>query len=386
MKRTGKFQLGIETLLADGKKLLRGKRVGLLAHPASVDMRGCHSSVLLREFCGDKLVALFGPEHGFFGRGGAGEKIGDEKHPAWGIPIHSLYGEHRRPTEEMLRDIDVLVFDLQDIGVRCYTFVSTLRYVMEECARLGKTLIVCDRPIPHAQLCDGPMPDGRHNSFVCDVPAPLVHGMTPCEMAMWLYHKLPMEGLDLHVQTMLGFDRTIVQGQIRQVWISPSPGIHYWETAWYYPATVMYEALPAIDYGRGGTEPFQVITAPFINAEKFAKRLNKLKLSGVIFTPYWNKFPGIRFQRVDAKFWPFTAGLWVLDELQRTYGRERIWDHPGTREDFFDKLMGTDSIRRFLKEGSTPLVLSDLDADKEALFNFKQEAYSMRLYQETTES
>lgn len=356
MKRVAKFQLGIETLLADERRLLRGKRVGLLAHPASVDTRGCHASVLLREACGDRLVALFGPEHGFYGAGGAGERIGDAKHPAWGIPIHSLYGDHRRPTEDMLRDLDTLVFDLQDIGVRCYTFVSTLRYVMEECARLGKTLIVCDRPVPLPDTVDGPMLDPKFESFVACVPMPLVYGMTPGEAARFLKKQLKIP-VKLHVAEMRGWRRTAKRGHWGP-WISPSPGIRYWETSWYYPATVLYEALPAVDYGRGSTEPFQVVTAPWIAAEHFAKHLNGLKIpGGVHFAPYFGKHPGVRMQVMKpGELRPFTSGLCVLMELQHLYGVDRVWGTEGTREDFFDKLAGTDMVRKALRAGDESIL------------------------------
>lgn len=351
MKRHARFCHGIETLLTEGTKLLKGRRVGLLAHPASVDTSGRHSSILLRETCGERLVALYGPEHGFFGRGCAGEKIGDERHPAWGIPIHSLYGSHRRPTRKMLRDIDTLVFDLQDIGVRCYTFVSTLRYVMEECARLGKTLVVCDRPVPLPRFCDGPMPDGKHKSFVCDVPMPLVYAMTPGETAQFLKRKLKIN-VNLHVAEMRGWRRSAKRGDWGP-WISPSPGIRYWETAWYYPATVMFEALPAIDYGRGGTEPFQIISAPWIEAEKLAKHLNGLKAwRELTFSPHFGRFPGIRMQyNRNGGTFPVTQGLAILLVLQRLYGIDKIWNHPGTREDFFDKLMGNGETRLRFKAG-----------------------------------
>lgn len=352
MRRSDGFQLGIEALLTDGKKVLRGRRVGLLAHPASVDTRGCHSSVLLREVCGDKLVALFGPEHGFFGRGAAGEQIGDERHPAWGIPIHSLYGRHRRPTEEMLRDLDVLVFDLQDIGVRCYTFVSTLRYVMEECARLGKTLVVSDRPVPLPHVIDGPMPDGRHDSFVCDVPAPLVYAMTPGETAYWLQQKLSLRDLDLRVADMRCYDAPVSRRATWGPWISPSPGIRSWETGQIYPATVCFEALPAIEYGRGGTEPFQIVSAPWIVAEELAERLNAEDMPQVAFHPHWSPRPGVRIALArSTQCWPVTVGMRILSVLQELYGAERLWGAEGTREGFFDQLMGTDEVRRIVRSG-----------------------------------
>lgn len=342
------FQTGLDTLLAERADLLTGRRVGLLAHPASVDSRGVHAAQRLHDEPGVQLTALFGPEHGFFGGGGAGDAIAHARHPAWDIPIHSLYGDQRRPTPEMLRDVDALVFDLQDLAVRCYTFVTTLRYVLEEAARSGTRVIVCDRPVPFPGMLDGPMLDAGCESFVSGVPAPLVYGMTPGEAAQWLKHVLNLD-VDLHVAAMQGWRRGPHRAE-KTPWISPSPGIRSWETAWCYPATVGFEALPAVDYGRGSLLPFQVVTAPFIDAETFCAALNRLRLKGVAFQPHWQPSPGARLVVTNPRvFRPVTTGVAILHTLQSLYGAEKIWSHPGTREDFFDKLMGTSSVRESLK-------------------------------------
>lgn len=336
------FQTGLDVLLSARRSLLKGKRVGLLAHPASVDAKGVHSSQRLREALGKNLVALFGPEHGYFGAGGAGEIIRDGKHPAWGIPIHSLYGDQRKPTPDMLKGLDILIFDLQDIAVRCYTFVSTLRYVMEACAEQGKPLIVCDRPIPFPNTIDGPMLDPKFESFVAMVNFPLVYGMTPAESASYLNHNLN-HNLHLILSKMRGWTRSETRPAFP--WIPPSPGIRSWETAWCYPATVWAEALTAIDIGRGGPTPFQVVTAPWLDAEKTAAKLNARKLTGVNFQPYWGKHPGIRLVVTNPRaIQPVTVGL----EIVRALGK-KAWT--GAREDWFDKLAGTDRLRLALKAG-----------------------------------
>lgn len=345
------FRPGVDRLVADRAVLLRG-RVGLLAHPASVDARGCHASVRLRDTLGRRLVALFGPEHGFYGRGGAGEEIADTRHPAWDIPIHSLYGAFRKPTPEMLAGLDTLVFDLQDIAVRCYTFVTTLRYVMEACAEQGKRLVVCDRPVPLPNVVDGPLPEPGLESFVAGVPMPLVYGMTPGEAARFLQRALKLE-LDLHVVPMRGYARRAVVSP--PVWISPSPGIRYWETAWTYPITVFTEALASLDCGRGGTEPFHVLTAPWIDAEKSARAFDRLALPGLRAAPYWNRQPGLRFiVTAPDRLRPFAAVVHVLALLQKQYGPEVLWTAPGTRPEWFDKLMGTATVREALQRGASP--------------------------------
>ncbi len=344
------MQGALDRLCRDPRPL-RG-RVGLLAHPASVDARGVHASVRLRAALGRRLVALFGPEHGFFGRGGAGEEIADARHPAWGLPIHSLYGAHRRPTPEMLAGLDTLVFDLQDIAVRCYTFVTTLRYAMEACAQNGKRLVVCDRPAPLPNVVDGPLPSPGLESFVAGVPMPLVYGMTPGESARFLRRALNLD-LDLRVVPLRGYTRLAAAPP--PAWISPSPGIRYWETAWTYPIAVFTEALAALDCGRGGAEPFQVLTAPWMAAEKTARAFNRLALPGLRAAPYWSRQPGLRFiVTAPDRLRPFAAAVHLLALLQKQYGAEALWSAPGTRPEWFDQLMGSAAVREALRRGERP--------------------------------
>lgn len=371
-----RFQYGITKLLATQSELLRG-RVGLLAHPASIDRTGTHSSELLHQKLKRRLVALFGPEHGFYGRGGAGEELSDEKHPAWGIPIFSLYNEHRRPTAEMLDHIDTLVFDLQDIGVRCYTFVTTLRYVMEACAEHGKRLIVCDRPIPLPNAVDGPLPEPGRENFVAGVPMPLVYGMTPGEAARFLKKELALD-LDLHIARMSGYTRSPRRGDWGP-WISPSPGIRYWETAWTYPITVFTEALPALGCGRGQSQPFQILTAPWLNAEDTARAFNRLRLWGLRAAPIWEPQPGIRFEvSHPSRIQPFSAAIHLLSLLQRTGGHNQLWGAPGTRRGWFDQLIGGPTVRESLEKQRPPArIIADAHA---GLAGFRRARLDALLY------
>jgi uncharacterized protein YbbC (DUF1343 family) len=252
----------------------------------------------------------------------------------------------------MIADLDTLVFDLQDIAIRCYTFAATLRYVMEACAECGKRLVVCDRPVPLPNCVDGPMPDAHFESFVAGVPTPLAYGMTPGEAARYLQRALQLD-LDLRVVPMRGYAR--IAARAATPWISPSPGIRYWETAWTYPITVFTEALPALDCGRGSTQPFQTLCADWIDAEKTARAFNRLALAGLRAAPIWMPKPGLRLivTRPD-RIKPFAAAVHLLALLQRQYGLERLWSAPGTRPDWFDKLMGTDSVRLALQRGEPP--------------------------------
>jgi|APTNR8051073442_1049403.scaffolds.fasta_scaffold00158_49 uncharacterized protein YbbC (DUF1343 family) len=343
------FQLGLDRFCREPGRLRRA-RLGLIAHPASVDGGGVHAALRLRQTFGKKLGALFGPEHGFYGRGGAGEEISDTRHAAWNLPIYSLYGDHRKPTAQMLAGLDAVVFDLQDLAVRCYTFVTTLRYVMEACAEQGKTLVVCDRPVPLPNVVDGPLPVPGCESFVAGVPVPLVYGMTPGEAARFLHRTLKLD-VDLRVVPMRSYRREASRGSWGP-WISPSPGIRYWETAWTYPITVFTEALSVLDCGRGGTEPFQVLTAPFFEAEPLARKLNALRLPGLRFVPYWNRFPGVRLQVIEPDaLKPAAAALQVLAVVQRLYGYDALWTATGTRREWFDKLMGNETARNMLEAG-----------------------------------
>lgn len=341
---------GLDVLLAGGAPKLLGKRVGLLAHPASVDAFGVHASVRIRQAIGKRLVALFGPEHGFHGRGGAGESIGEARHPAWDIPIHSLYGAQRKPTAAMLKDIDLLIFDLQDLAVRCYTFVTTLRYVLEACAESGVDVLICDRPVPLPDTVEGPMLDPAFTSFVAGVPAPFVYGMTPGEAARWLKSALGLK-VNLDVAALRGYRREYLRGNFSP-WISPSPGIRSWETAWTYPALVGFEALPAVDFARGGLQPFQQITITGLDAEKLARHLTRQELPGTGFSPVWTPQPGVRIHVFDPRrFRPYATGLALIEAIRRQGGESLLWSAPGARPAFFDQLMGTDQVRLALQAG-----------------------------------
>ena len=344
---------GIDSLCKKHADWLEGRRVGLVAHPASVNACGTPSAEYLRKNK-VRLTALFGAEHGYYGIGGAGEEIGPRKHPRWNIAIHSLYGDTRKPTPKMLRGIDTIVFDLQDLGARCYTYVSTLRYILEAAAENKKEVIVADRPSPLANITDGPMLDPAFASFVAMIPAPVVYGMTPGETALWLKEKLKLK-LDLRVAPMENYDRKTYKPSSRK-WIPPSPAIKSWKCGLCFPITVFFEALPAVDHGRGTATPFQLFGAPWMNAKETSRALNKLDLPGLRFPPKnYKAMGGIKIDVTDpATFRPVAAAVAILHHLQEMYGMDRLWRAEGTRDEFFDKLMGTDSVRKALQKGATP--------------------------------
>lgn len=351
------FRFGVDVLCEEHAGWLHGRRVGLVAHAASVSASGAPSAEFLR-YHGVNMVSVFGPEHGFLSCGSAGEEMSHTRHPKLGIPVHSLYGETRKPTAKMLKDVDVLVFDLQDLGARPYTYVSTLRMVLEAAAEHGKSVIVADRPSPLAGIVDGPMLRPAFESFVGFIRTPVVYGMTPGETAVWLARDLHLD-LDLRVAVMTGYRRGI---QPKRRWIRPSPAIRSWECGLCFPITVFLEAVPALDHGRGTDTPFQRVGAPWLDAKELSHEMNGLNLPGIHFSvcryramtgSYKGKtVHGIRIRVDDASLYqPVQAGIAILRAVQDIHGTSLLWSQPGTRESFFDQLMGTDSVRRSLVDG-----------------------------------
>jgi len=336
-----KFQFGIDTLLAKHADWLRAARVGLVAHAASVDAAGVPSAERLRA-AGVQLTALFGPEHGFAGQAVAGEEVGDTHHPAWNIPIHSLYGAMRKPTSEMLANLDIILFDLQDLGVRCYTYCATLRNVLAAAAEHGKAIVILDRPIPLAGVVDGPLPQPDFMSFVAAIPAPFCYGLTPGQAARWLCKKLQLD-LDLRVAPFHGAPRP-------ECWIPPSPAIRAPLNALAYPATVLFEAFPAFDVGRKTAHAFRGLENHEIDFAQVLKILAATDLPGVEFEllPH-----GLRLAVTDlARYRPALSGVALVQAIQQVWGAEKLWQQQGARPGWFDKLMGTDRVRQALQAGA----------------------------------
>ena len=357
------FSTGLDVLFSEHRAWLKGQRVGLLSHQATLDREGASSAERLHHELGGKFTAMFGPEHGFFGQAGAGVATNSRRHPDWKIPVHSLYGTCRKPTPAMLRDVDVVVCDLQDIGARCYTYLATLRNMLEAAAENGVGVIVCDRPVPLPQIVDGPMLEKGFESFVAPAVVPLATGMTPAESARWLVKNLGLS-VDLRISSMRGWNRDAGRGTDWPEFIPPSPGIRSWETGMTYLATVFSEALPGVDCGRGTNLAFRTLGAPWLKAEPFCERMNGLKLAGVKFHPYryvagvapyaGRELDGVRISVTDvARFHPVSVSVHVLHTLAAMHGAARIWRCKGARPEWFDKLYGTDQVRRALVLGAS---------------------------------
>ncbi len=330
---------GIEVLLQEKRELIKGGRVGAVVHPASVLPDYRHTGDALFE-CGDfQLKALLGPQHG-----ARGEKqdnmIESEfyRDPDTGLPVHSLYGETRRPTDSMLRDLDVLLFDLQDVGTRVYTFIHTMAYCMQSCASFGKRLIVLDRPNPiNGRQVEGNLLDPEYSSFVGLYPIPMRHGMTTGELALFLNAEFGI-GCDLTVVPMEGWRREYWFDQTGLPWVPPSPNLPTIESAVVYPGSVLIEGT-CLSEGRGTTRPFELIGAPFIHSRSFAARLNAQSLPGVLFRPAYfqptfQKWAGEMCGGVQIHVLsrdlsePYRTGIAVLAAARELYPESFRWRNP----------------------------------------------------------
>ncbi|WP_237073423.1 exo-beta-N-acetylmuramidase NamZ family protein [Prosthecochloris sp. GSB1] len=341
-------------LQRSGFRELEGKRVGLITNAAGINVSGQAGYRVLRKG-GVDLRFIMAPEHGFSVTAAAGEPVGDRS-IGDSLKVYSLYGASRRPDRKQLDGIDVMLFDLQDVGARCYTYISTMRYAMEACEKAGVSFMVLDRPNPVSPVpADGFMLDPDYASFVGAVPVPFLHAMTVGEIAL-LLKKCCYQGIDLRVVRMQGYSRSAFADEYRGFrFVSPSPNIRNLETALVYPATVFLEAAN-ISEGRGTEAPFMQFGAPYIVSDRLKRLLEAERLPGVSFrtvrfTPASGKFRGIecRGLKMDVTdryvFEPFRTGVAILAVLQKSYPDSLRLDEKG---DFFDKLAGTPLLRRML--------------------------------------
>ena len=376
---------GIDSLVLSRYSALRNKRVALLTHPAAIDSSGCSTAQRLHSLIGSRLVCLFGPEHGFFGNAGPGQQVRSRKHPLWGIPVVSLYGRNRRPTKAMLQNVDTIVIDLQDIGVRCYTYAATIRYMLETASQCGKCVVVADRPVPLPRTVDGPSLDSRNECFVAAIPSPMVYGMTPAETALWICQVCELN-VDLIVMKMKRYHRNLCRSSNWPPWVPPSPAIVSWESAQCYTATVFCEGVTTIDCGRETSIPFQVFGARWIDGAEVSATLNALALPGVTFYPHvytsgnaLQPFRGVRIVvNNPSRFRPVATSVSIIGTLQEMYGKRRVWSDR-TRPKFFDALYGSSDVREALLDGESPGRISG--GWKKSIRAFQRDRQESLLYQ-----
>jgi uncharacterized protein YbbC (DUF1343 family) len=339
---------GLDVLLHDQVSLLQGKRVGLITNPTGRDAAGRSSSQVLQDHPQVDLVALFSPEHGLAANLDTG-LIPDGTDPETGLPVFSLYGRTRRPTPEMLAQIDVLVFDIQDVGTRFYTYISTMGEAMQAAAEHGKSMVVLDRPNPlGGVVLEGPMLDDDDRSFVGYHPLPLRHGLTVGELALLLRDELGLD-LDLKIVPCQNWDRTTYFDGTGLLWVNPSPNMRSLNQAVLYPGVGLWE-MTNLSVGRGTDTPFEVFGAPWIDARVLAKELNQAGVPGVRFvpvefTPTSHKYAGQMCQGVHVlvthrdTFRSVTCGLaiaqalyklhpdqWQIQALNRLLGNRQVAD------------------------------------------------------------
>ncbi len=354
-----RIKTGIEVLKEQKFKPLEGKRVGLITNPTGVDNELVSTIDLLYQAPNVNLVALFGPEHGVRGDEYAGDKVESAADPTTGLPVYSLYGKTRKPTPEMLKGVDVLVYDIQDIGCRSFTYISTMGVAMEAAAENHIEFMVLDRPNPLGGLkIEGGLVEDGFISFVSQFKIPYVYGLTCGELALLLNGEgMLAKPCNLKVIKMKKWKRKMDYTQTGLQWIPSSPHIPHPHTAFFYPLSGIAGELGYLSIGVGYTIPFQMFGAEWIEAGKLAQRLNALRLPGLIFRPIYLKpfysvgqgkqLQGVQVHITDyAKARLSEVQFYVMQEIAALYPERAVFDHADKgRFNMFDKVSGSDEIR-----------------------------------------
>jgi uncharacterized protein YbbC (DUF1343 family) len=386
---------GLEELMESDFALLKNKRVGLITNPTAVDHNYSTTTDLLFNASGVKLVALYGPEHGVRGDMSAGEQVGTTIDPVTKLPVFSLYGKTRKPTSEMLKGIDILVYDIQDIGSRSYTYISTLGLAMEAAAENNIPFVVLDRPNPLGGIrMEGAVTRPSFMSFVSQYPVPYIHGLTVGELASFINGEgLLHNGIkcDLTVIRMNGWKRSMMFEDTGLPWIPTSPHIPHSITAFYYPATGIVGELYVVNIGVGYTLPFQLFATEWIDADSLAESLNNLELEGVYFRPvhyrpYYSVLQGqvihgIQLHLINLSEAPLTLlQFYILQEAHRLWpGKDVFRLCEKSRLDMFDKVCGTDQVRlQFEKDFLVDSILELWNGD---IQEYRQKTQKYLLYE-----
>ena len=358
--QAGPVRPGIEVLLTDSLDLVRGRRTGLITNHTGRDRSGTPTIDLLAEHPEVELVALYSPEHGIRGSAEAGVKVEDGVDERTGLPVHSLYGDTRKPTDEMLAGVDVLLFDIQDVGTRYYTYLSTMALAMEAAGERGIPFVVLDRPNPiGGDPAQGNILDPGFASFVGLYPVPMRHGLTAGEFARMAAGEFGVR-VDLKVAVADGWRRTMPFEDTGIPWIAPSPNMPSVESALHYPGTCLFEGT-SVSVGRGTDRAFQQVGAPWLDAEELAARLAALGVPDARFVPVrftpaepgdgkfgGTEVGGVRLMADGPAYDPTLAALALLAEIKAMSGENWSW-----RSGHFDRLAGTDVLRVALAAGAT---------------------------------
>jgi len=365
------FKLGDELLITKHSELIEGKKIGLVTNQTGVTSSGENIISLIANYKSANLVALYSPEHGLDGQANAGDYVKSYTHQSLNIPVYSLYGETRKPTKDMLSNIDILVFDIQDIGTRSYTYMSTLNYCMIAAAEYNKPIIVLDRPNPiGGQIVDGPILQDKYMTFVGVDNLPVCHGMTAGELANFFNRKI---NASLTVVPMEGYTRDMIFQDTKLKWTKSSPRMPDIDSVFSYAATGIGEGTPIIQQ-----DFFKWIGGIGIDSDAYAKLLNHANLPGVKFIAE-NKDDsgGVRLQITDYhKFNPAKTGIYVLAYAHSL--NNFTVPKSGKTIVMFDKIMGTDKIGTYLEKAYTP---QQIEATYQpALAEFKIERQKYLIY------
>ncbi|HWP72061.1 MAG TPA: DUF1343 domain-containing protein [Gemmatimonadaceae bacterium] len=380
----GRVRLGIEVLLSDSVHLIRGKRVGLITNHSGITPDGRSSIDLLHRARDVRLTALFAPEHGIRGQAAAGERIATTVDSATGVPVYSLYGETRVPSAEMLKDVDVLLYDIQDVGARVYTFQWTMALSAEAAGKLGRPFIVLDRPNPvRGDVVEGGVLDSTFRSFVGQFPVALRYGLTPGELLRYLVGTGQVKA-DIKVVPMSGYRRDMWWEETGLPWRNPSPNIRTPDAALLYTGTVLVEGTN-LSEGRGTAFPFQLIGAGWLNdAGAIARELNRRRIPGVVFdstivtVEEGQKWGGQRIPMIAiavsdrTEVRPYRIGLELLREIYQRHKGEFQW-----RINSIDRLSGSIRFREAVELGLLESLIPELQRES---LRFQEQTAPYLLY------
>jgi uncharacterized protein YbbC (DUF1343 family) len=388
-------KLGSDNLVAQAFEPLRGKRVGLLTNPSGINQAGISTIRRLLDAPEVNLVALFGAEHGLDGKAPAGKEVANYTDSETGLPVFSLYGPGptREPTPKMLREIDILVYDLQDTGARSYTFISSMGLAMNACGQAGVAFMVLDRPNPLGGIrIEGPLFNPSFRSMVGQWPIPYVYGMTCGELARMINGSGMIEHpCLLYVVPMRGWERNMVWQDTGLPWRPTSPLVPHAHSPLYQVAMGMVGEIGGVDLGFGTKYPFELVGASWLKSESVSQRLNAYALPGVNFHPIKttvgrgpNKgrvLPAIKVEVVDAARAPLTPiNLYVIEAIRLSQGRDmfKVQNQAGKKWGLFDKVNGTDATRRDMERGRG--VAQIVNAWQQGVDRFRKERTRYLIY------
>jgi uncharacterized protein YbbC (DUF1343 family) len=384
-----KMLLGSQNFLQNFLYLVQNKRVGLITNPSAVDRQLNTTADILYEHPKVNLTALYAPEHGIRGAVEGGATIEDNIDSFTGLPVFSLYGKNKKPTAQMLENIDILIFEIQDIGIRSYTYIYTMAKAMEAAAEFKKKIIIFDRPNPIGGIeVEGNLLEDAFFSFIGLYPIPYRHGMTIGELAQ-LFNEAYAIHCDLTVIPMQHYTREMLWPETGLIWVPTSPHVPHWRSIFYLAATGALGELHTLSEGVGYTSPFQLIGAPWIKSYPLAAALNQLRLPGIIFRPvafkpYYARFKGkycggVQLHITDyLKFKPYVTGLHILQTIIDLYPEQNMFKN-ADRVSMFHKAVGTDKMMKAL-ESKLPVNALERNWQLE-LENFKKMRKKYLIYQ-----